>query len=96
MTDESCKRRTAPRRLGLIRAGGIVVLASACGFIVSETESALVLRFGKPVRAADKSGFYLRLPAPLERVVRVDRRHFAEAFAQILDNDSAPDRGVTL
>lgn len=74
MSEESCKRRTASLRLALILAVGVTVLASACGFIVSETESALVLRFGKPVRVMDKSGFYLRLPAPIERVVRVDRR----------------------
>ncbi|MEK7952234.1 protease modulator HflC [Luteolibacter soli] len=74
MSEESCKRRTATLRLGLILTVGLAVLASACGFIVSETESALVLRFGKPVRTLDKSGFYLRLPAPIERVVRIDRR----------------------
>ncbi|MES2437885.1 MAG: protease modulator HflC [Verrucomicrobiota bacterium] len=61
-------------RLALILAVGCTVLASACGFILSETESALVLRFGKPVRVLEKSGFYLRLPAPLERIVRIDRR----------------------
>ena len=74
MSEQSCHRRTTTLRLGLILAVGIAVLASACGFIVSETESALVLRFGKPVRVIEKSGFYLGLPAPLERVVSIDRR----------------------
>ncbi len=53
MTEESCQRRTTSLRLGLILVVGLTVLASACGFIVSETESALVLRFGKPVRVAN-------------------------------------------
>lgn len=74
MSEESCQRRTTTLRLSLILAVGLAVLASACSFILSETESALVLRFGKPVRVLEKSGFYLRLPPPLERVVRIDRR----------------------
>lgn len=74
MSDKSRERRVTTFRLGLILTVGIAVLASACGFILSETESALVLRFGKPLRVLEKSGFYLRLPAPLERVVHIDRR----------------------
>lgn len=74
MTEEPCQRRVATLRLALMLGVGIAVLSSACGFILSETESGLVLRFGKPVRVLEKSGFYLRLPAPLERVVRIDRR----------------------
>lgn len=79
MSEVSRQRRTTGFRIGLILAAGCAVLASACGFIVSETESALVLRFGKPVRVIGKSGFYLRLPAPLERVVPISRRlHHAD------------------
>lgn len=73
MNEEAPPSRVAALRFLLILAAGFAVLASACGFIVSETESALVLRFGKPVRVLEKSGFYLRLPPPLESVVRVDR-----------------------
>jgi len=74
MTEAPCQRGVTTFRLGLILSIGIVVLTSACGFILSETENALVLRFGKPVRILENSGFYLRLPPPLERVVRIDRR----------------------
>ncbi len=74
MNEESNLRRVMLLRLALIVAVGAAVLSSACGFILSETESALVLRFGKPVRILEKAGFYLRLPAPLDRVVRIDRR----------------------
>lgn len=74
MTDQPCQRRVTSLRLALILAVGLAVLGSACSFILSETESALVLRFGKPVRVLEKPGFYLRLPSPVERVVRIDRR----------------------
>jgi len=74
MTEESSLRRITTLRLALILGVGASVLASACGFILSETDSALVLRFGKPVRILEKAGFYLRLPPPLDRVVRIDRR----------------------
>lgn len=74
MTEAPCNRRITTFRLGLILAVGAAVIASACGIIVSETESVLVLRFGKPVRVLDQSGFYPRLPAPVERLIRIDRR----------------------
>lgn len=75
MSDESpCQTRITTFRLLLILAVGLAVLGSACGFIISETERAIVLRFGKPVRHLDHSGFYFKLPSPLERVVRIDRR----------------------
>lgn len=74
MSEISCQRRTTTLRLSLILSVGLAVVASACSFILSETESAIVVSFGKPVRVLEKSGFYLRLPAPLERVVRIDRR----------------------
>jgi len=74
MNPDSCNRRVTALRLTLILAAGLAVVFSACGFILSETESGIVLRFGKPVRVIEKSGFYFRLPPPVERVVRVDRR----------------------
>lgn len=61
-------------RGGVLAAVALAVLGAACGLIVSETESALVLRFGKPVRVIEAPGFYVRWPAPVERVVRVDKR----------------------
>lgn len=74
MKPSSTSPLTPAFRLGLILVAGLVVLASACGFILSETEYGIVTRFGKPVRSLDTPGFYLKLPAPLERVIRVDRR----------------------
>lgn len=76
---DTCPRRTILLRFSLILAAGFAVAASACGFILSETQTAIVLRFGKPVRIEQSSGFYLRWPAPVEKVILVDRRlHHAD------------------
>ncbi len=70
----SSQNRLISLRLGLILAVAFSVIASACCFIVSETEHALILRFGKPVRILSAPGLYFRLPMPVEQIVRVDRR----------------------
>jgi len=43
-------------------------------FQVRETESALVTRFGKPVREITEPDLYFKLPAPIERVHKFDSR----------------------
>jgi membrane protease subunit HflC len=73
-TEPPCNRRITLVRTLLILGVGLAVVISACGFILSETEKAIVVRFGKPVRTLTESGFYPRLPAPIERVIRIDRR----------------------
>jgi len=72
--DPKSQRRVMTLRLALILAIGFSVLASACTFIVSETQYAIILRFGKPVRNVNEPGLYFRLPVPVEQVVRVDKR----------------------
>lgn len=74
MSEETCQRSVTSFRLTLILAVGAAVVASACGLILSETENALVLRFGKPVRVLQSAGFYVKWPMPIERVVKIDRR----------------------
>ncbi len=61
-------------RIFTILGVGLAVLISTCAFIVNETESAIVLRVGKPVRTILSPGMYLKLPVPFDRVVRLDRR----------------------
>lgn len=79
MSAKTCGSRTTALRFFLILTAGVAVAASACGFILSETQTAIVLRFGKPVRIEQTSGFYLRWPSPVEKVVLVDRRlHHAD------------------
>ncbi len=43
-------------------------------FQIRETESALVTRFGKPVREIMEPGLYIKLPAPIDRVHLFDSR----------------------
>lgn len=43
-------------------------------FQVSETESALVTTFGKPIRTINEPGWYFKWPAPIQQVERFDSR----------------------
>jgi len=57
--------------------GGIVVamlLLLSCTFEVPETEYAIVLNFGNPVRILRTAGLHWKLPAPIETVTRIDKR----------------------
>jgi membrane protease subunit HflC len=56
----------------------IVVVAilglSMCSFQVRQTETALVTRFGQPVRTITEPGFRFRLPIGIEKVYKFDSR----------------------
>lgn len=57
--------------------GTVAVLAivlSSITVAVREEHSALITRFGKPVRVLDEAGLHWKLPWPLERASTVDRR----------------------
>jgi len=58
-------------------------------FQVRETESALVTRFGKPVREITDPGLYIKWPAPIERVDRFDSR--MQVFEADLGETTAKD-----
>lgn len=48
-------------------------------FFLPETDHAIIVRFGKPVRQLREPGMYLRLPAPIDKVILIDRRlHHAD------------------
>ncbi|UCH84216.1 MAG: protease modulator HflC [Candidatus Latescibacterota bacterium] len=51
----------------------LIVLGSSI-FAVDETEHAVVLRFGEPVRSITNAGLKVKWPFPIDRVVRFDRR----------------------
>jgi membrane protease subunit HflC len=58
--------------------GGLLIAAATATFTVSETRSALVLRFGDPVRVIndigdDEAGLHFKLP--WEEVLLFDRRN---------------------
>jgi modulator of FtsH protease HflC len=56
---------------GLLVIAGIVVISSL--FTVNQTESALLLQFGRPVRVIDQAGLQVKLPF-VQNVVFFDRR----------------------
>ena len=70
-----------------ILAAIIVLIASSCAFVVSEGQTAILLQFGRIVETGVKPGLHFKLPAPLQHVLRFDRR--------ILTLDSAPERYQT-
>ena len=61
-------------------------------FQVRETESALVTRFGEPVRSITKPGLYLKWPVPIEKVNRFDSRSrlFEAVLAEIPTKGGEP------
>ncbi|MDZ4365896.1 MAG: SPFH domain-containing protein, partial [Afipia sp.] len=62
-------------RVGLLAIVAIVVVVFyACTFVVQQTQSAIVLRFGAVRTVATAPGLYLKLPAPFEQVVLLDNR----------------------
>lgn len=68
----------------LFSAAVAAIIAGSSMFIVDQTEQAIVLRFGQPVKVHSEAGLKLKLPFPIETVERFDRR--------ILDVDPAPER----
>jgi len=58
-------------------------------FQVRETESALVTRFGKPVREITEPKLYFKWPAPIERVHKFDSR--MQVFEADLGETTAKD-----
>jgi membrane protease subunit HflC len=67
--------------LGLVIIAAIGILAYLSLFVVHQTEQALVLRFGEPVRVILQPGLYTKLPL-VDDVTLIDKR--------ILDLDSPP------
>jgi membrane protease subunit HflC len=52
----------------------IILLAVTCAVIVDETEHAVITQFGRPTAVHSEAGFYLKLPAPIQRVTKFDKR----------------------
>ncbi|HND53300.1 MAG TPA: protease modulator HflC [Pirellulaceae bacterium] len=62
------------RLTAILLVGLCLVATSLTAYTVPEGASAVVTRFGKPVRVVTTSGLHWRWPAPLERAQIVDRR----------------------
>ncbi len=73
-------------------AAAALAAAGLSLFVVNEADVVIVTRFGKPVRVADRAGLHLKLPAPLDRVNRLDRRlqTFKSRPLQLLLRDKNP------
>jgi membrane protease subunit HflC len=67
--------------LGLVIVILIAILAYSGLFIVNQTQQALVLRFGNPVRVVTDPGIYAKVPL-IDNIVMLDKR--------LLDIDSPP------
>jgi len=59
-------------------AGGLALLAlvfaGSALYIVDETQYAVVVQLGRPVRVVDSPGLHLKLPSPLQTVTYLDKR----------------------
>jgi len=57
---------------------GIVLVAAAvaasCLVVVDETEHAVITQFGRPVAVHSEAGLHWKLPAPIQRVTRLEKR----------------------
>jgi modulator of FtsH protease HflC len=63
------------RTLGALGAIALaILLLLSCTFEVPETEYAIVLFFGSPVRILKEAGLHWKLPPPVETLVRIDKR----------------------
>jgi membrane protease subunit HflC len=58
----------------LVAAAVAAVLFYACTFVVSQTQSALVLRLGAVRNVVTAPGLYFKLPAPFDQVTMLDNR----------------------
>jgi len=63
-----------------IVAAAVVLLTST--FVVDESEYAVKLRFGRIVEVIDEPGLKVKLPAPIDRVARFDKRMLYQKIAQ--------------
>ncbi|MEM7355976.1 MAG: protease modulator HflC [Acidobacteriota bacterium] len=57
--------------------GALVVfcaVAPSCCFTIDQTEVGIVTRFGKPLAELAEPGLHLKMPWPIDRVLRLDQR----------------------
>ncbi len=79
-----------PRAVRAALGTALLALAlSACVAVVDVTEYGVVTRFGRVVRVVTEPGLVLKLPFPIDRVTRLDRRllTFKPVTAEYLSED---------
>ncbi len=67
----------------------LVMIVYLVTFQVRETESAFVVRFGKPVREMTQPGLYWKWPTPIEQVHKFDSRMRVFEPAQLSETTTA-------
>ncbi len=65
---------TARRWWLVVAISAIAIVSPSCLFTIHETEVGIVTRFGKPRASLSEPGLHLKLPWPIDRVLRLDRR----------------------
>jgi len=81
------------RWTGWILTAAFLAWLSTAAFQVDETEFAVVTQFGRPVRTVLAAGLQFKLPAPVQTVLRFDRRLqvFETPAVRSVADDAAPD-----
>src|SRR5246127_5041620 len=67
----------------------IAIIFSATGIVVGEGQTALITRFGRPVRAATEPGLHFKLPWPIDQTLLLDmrRRVYETGQTEMLTRD---------
>jgi membrane protease subunit HflC len=60
--------------LGLLAAAAVLLAIASAFVVVDETEHVVITQFGRPVAVLSDAGLHAKLPAPIQRVTRVDKR----------------------
>lgn len=87
MVDAMRTQRWLRAGIGTLALGAIVFHATAV--VVTEGQTALVTRFGRPVRAATEAGLHWKLPWPIDSAVWLDmrRRVYETGLTEMLTRD---------
>src|ERR1700739_2473363 len=73
--------------VGILALGAIAFHATAV--VVTEGQTALITRFGRPVRTATQPGLHWKLPWPIDNAVLLDmrRRVYETGLTEMLTRD---------
>ena len=62
--------------IAVLSAVVLLLLAATSALVVQETEHAVITQFGLPVAVHSEAGLYVKLPTPIQRVTRLDKRMY--------------------
>ena len=87
MVDAMRTQRWLRAAVGTLALAAIVFNATA--IIVTEGQTALVTRFGRPIRTAVDAGLHWKLPWPIDSAIRLDmrRRVYETGLTEMLTRD---------